>query len=48
MILGVDEAKVRLQLRQDELKDAREGRSILRESSATTFLVVGLQIEWQQ
>ncbi|KAH7905083.1 hypothetical protein BJ138DRAFT_1138372 [Hygrophoropsis aurantiaca] len=39
------EPQVRLQLRNDELQDITNGRPLVHETSATAFLVAGLQLE---
>lgn len=37
-----------MQLRQDETREAREGRTLMHESSATGFIIGALQIETLQ
>ncbi|KIM81001.1 hypothetical protein PILCRDRAFT_9047 [Piloderma croceum F 1598] len=45
---GLMEAEVRLQLRKDEMDKVRAGKAPLHETSATSFLVAGLQLEEMQ
>lgn len=37
-----------MQLRQDETREAREGRAVIHESSAAGFIISALQIETLQ
>lgn len=45
---GLSEAEVRTQLRQDELREARDGRNVMHESSAPGFIIAALHIETLQ
>lgn len=47
-LAGLSEAEVRAQLRQEELREAREGRTVMHESSAAGFIISALQIETLQ
>lgn len=44
-LAGLSEAEVRAQLRQEESRAAREGCTVMHESSAAGFIISALQIE---